>query len=255
MTASEDDHVSQDQVEEDIKLFGDREVPQDFQLNNVKMPADINQGMSERRFPDTAFNAQFTPPVVDLKSETEAATNDHDMEDGNLQIRPQGDNSQPPLLSWLAQTEPPENPTVIQSQLQEKKMRQEHAKAQEKEDIELFRNIHVVASEREEDEPAAHTRPPISGENELEFAARIYYRNIIDRYPAIQHYLARRLAEANSYRAQRLSTAKSNHAKRESVNGHEKAKDMDTEDPQRACSSSLADMKSEEQGGIEDEPL
>lgn len=47
-----------------------------------------------------------------------------------------------------------------------------------------------------------------SPDEEPAFGARIYYRNILDRYPQTAHYLARRLAEANWHRANRLRTAK-----------------------------------------------
>jgi hypothetical protein len=231
LTATEEDHVSQDQVEEDTELFRDREVPDDIQLDDAEMHADIDQDASELGSPNTSFEANFPRPEVDLKYNTAATLDeDHDMEDENLENGPRGDNPQPPLLSWLAQTESPENPTMVQSQLQEKKSRQEQVKAQEMEDIELFRNVHVVPSEREADEPASHSRHPNSGEVELELAARIYYRNIVDRYPAIPHYLARRLAEANLSRAKRLLVSKTDATQKEVARTRITLKCYDTED-------------------------
>ena len=50
--------------------------------------------------------------------------------------------------------------------------------------------------------------PPLDRVEALDFGAQIYYRNIMDRYPAIPIYLARRLAQANHDRAERLRNKK-----------------------------------------------
>jgi predicted RNA-binding Zn-ribbon protein involved in translation (DUF1610 family) len=77
----------------------------------------------------------------------------------------------------------------------------------ELEEIEIFRNVHIVPNLQDEN-PIALPKVTATGEDELELGARIYYRNIVDRYPLIEHYLARRLAEANWFRAKRLGAAK-----------------------------------------------
>jgi hypothetical protein len=46
---------------------------------------------------------------------------------------------------------------------------------------------------------------PMDVENDIIFGAQIWYRNIVDRFPTIPRYLARRLAEANLRRAERLN--------------------------------------------------
>ncbi|TVY24108.1 Peptidyl-tRNA hydrolase [Lachnellula hyalina] len=79
LTASKDDHVSQDQVEESIEPFGDRE--------------DI----SELGFPNTVYKARFTQAGADFESNIKAATSNYDMEYEDLRIRPRGDNTQTPF--------------------------------------------------------------------------------------------------------------------------------------------------------------
>lgn len=49
-----------------------------------------------------------------------------------------------------------------------------------------------------------HNNPPLEPVESLDFRAKIYYRNIMDNYPAIPVYLGRRLTQANSGRAERL---------------------------------------------------
>lgn len=90
---------------------------------------------------------------------------------------------------------------------------------QEIEEIKVFRNVHVTNAPSPE-----HNNPPLGPVESLDFPAKIYYRNIMDNYPAIPIYLARRLAQANSGRAERLRSGKEYHHQREykDAENHEK---------------------------------
>lgn len=72
----------------------------------------------------------------------------------------------------------------------------------ENEALECFRYVHI---EKAYDELSINSEPKNTRNlREVEFNARIYYRNIRDKYPDIPEYLARRLAKANENRADRL---------------------------------------------------
>ena len=103
-----------------------------------------------------------------------------------------------PLLAWLNQVDSPvaavettwlnnhdQYPHISQS---------EEILNQEKKDIEVFKNIHIVTA----------PEPGTDDGSDLELPAQIYYRNIKDRYPLLPHFLTRRLAIANFNRANRL---------------------------------------------------
>jgi len=209
LPASEEDLISQNQAEEDLELFGNRNLPLDISSDNTDVLAqDASEAIpsyeiSEVHMLDREGNefedAGEASSVKDIDIDNEMAK-----ETPPAHIL-QESLPRPPLLSWLDQTESPNNSTKIQDALQEKQARQYKAKAQETEDLELLRNVHVISSERVPAEAALHDPFLDSGEDELELAARIYYRNIVDRYPAVPRYLARRLAVANLSRSKRLS--------------------------------------------------
>jgi hypothetical protein len=173
-------------------------------------------GFSNHLQSDLGPRAQSKPrrhPIKSRPSFVQDANTDVDISDNDPGVNMlQPSLQRPPLLSWLDKTQPPEHPTKIQDQLQERQASQERAKAHEMEDIELLRNVLVVPSERELDVPTGHEKPLEFGEDGLELGAQIYYRNIIDRYPAIPNYLARRLANANLCRIKRLSSTKTSTA-------------------------------------------
>lgn len=111
---------------------------------------------------------------------------------------------EPPIFSWLADTLPPANPGSVMQWREAEEHRQSKQMKQEIDNIEVFRNVQVSVS-LESELSADPARKEPSDEDELELGARIYYRNIIDRYPRIEHFLARRLAEGNWERAKRLA--------------------------------------------------
>jgi len=112
--------------------------------------------------------------------------------------------SEPPIFGWLADTLPPANPGSVMQWREAEEHRQSKRKKQEIDNIEVFRNVQVSVS-LESELSADPARKEPSDEDELELGARIYYRNIIDRYPRIERFLARRLAEGNWERAKRLA--------------------------------------------------
>ena len=67
----------------------------------------------------------------------------------------------------------------------------------------MFRTVHLALGP--EINGNAKDPPKIDAVLNLELPSQIYYRNIVDRYPLLPTYLARRLAEANTSRAERLS--------------------------------------------------
>lgn len=106
-----------------------------------------------------------------------------------------------PLDAWLNQSAVPStNPVLDHQEIVEL---ESDVFAQETEEIKVFRNVHMaIAPNPEQDDPPLE---PVEG---LEFGAQIYYRNIMDRFPVLPKYLARRLAQANCDRAERLRRQK-----------------------------------------------
>ena len=74
--------------------------------------------------------------------------------------------------------------------------------AREMEEIKVFRKVHLsMAPEPNTDTIDIAAIDQIA---ELDLDTKIYYRNIVDRYPELPLYLALRLARANRDRADRL---------------------------------------------------
>jgi len=72
--------------------------------------------------------------------------------------------------------------------------------AQETEEIKVFRNVHMAKKQT--------PKKSLDNIEGLELGAQIFYRSIVDRYPLLPDYLARRLAHANYDQAGRLSGQK-----------------------------------------------
>jgi hypothetical protein len=101
----------------------------------------------------------------------------------------------PPIFSWLQQTALPDDPQSVRQWQQTEEIRQAEEKAKETEGIEIFRNVHLILPS-EQEKPALPEETVKSEEEEFPFGARIYYRNILDRYPEMQPPLAQRFARA-----------------------------------------------------------
>ncbi|XTI88870.1 hypothetical protein V2W45_1489621 [Cenococcum geophilum] len=180
------DQVAKIQVEEDAKLFGSRD------LSNVGGGKD---------------SPSHTPQVEELPEDVEMLdADDNEFSNVNLNQPTSPPPSEPPIFSWLADTLPPANPGSVIQWREAEEHRQSKQKKQEIDNIEVFRNVQVSVS-LESELSADPARKAPSDEDELELGARIYYRNIIDRYPRIERFLARRSAEGNWERAKRLACA------------------------------------------------
>jgi hypothetical protein len=200
LLAPEDSQVIESQVYEDFQLFGTRIIPPDVQLESSMSEIDScaqNSIRGEFSIDQIASGGFSQGHLFGKKSELITASRD----DGLNQRQPL------PLISWLEGTKLPEFRSLNTSKVLEGRNWPEEARRQELEDIELFRNVHVTRSQHLPDLPVQPEglHPP---EDALEFAARIYYRKVVDCYPSIPHYLAARLAEANLSRSEWLTKSK-----------------------------------------------
>lgn len=107
-----------------------------------------------------------------------------------------------PLEAWLNQGAVPSTILAAEAQNQGPKDTKISLMAEEVKELKVFRNVHIATTpEPEQSELAV---PTVNEMGDLERGARIYYRNITDRYPLLPTYLAHRLAKANHCRAERL---------------------------------------------------
>jgi hypothetical protein len=240
-----DNQITEEQIEEDIELFGARHAPMDPEeglpaafntLQNgqdqvmedidhdfglrpppsahpASFPARVNDNPSKdhiRLFkrPKHVRNGKppnlFLPDVKEELSSSETRVLQENLLDSSLSTLNRGLS---PLLSWLDQTAPPKDPNTIHRRRQERMDLQAEAKIQEIVDIERLRNVLIIPASHG-DQEVLHVQNDGNKEGEMPFGARIYYRNIADRFPKAPKYLARRLAEANWARANRLGFAK-----------------------------------------------
>jgi hypothetical protein len=106
--------------------------------------------------------------------------------------------------AWLNQSALPSAAIPLEKEHRETENRNQELKNREMQEIEYFRKIQISTSSDKSQADAQQDSMDMDGNDQIEFGARIYYRNILDRYPRIPQYLARRLAEANLRRAERL---------------------------------------------------
>lgn len=240
-----DKRIGEEQIEEDTELFGDRPAPPELheRPNNA---LDASQNTQDQIVIDDGDDVDISPiendflvslpvrpngnplrnpskpakfadlvvvggdPKIfagDIHKETsptcgtEPEEGLRDCPDFNI-----GQGSSP-LLAWLDQIVPAQNPTTIHCRRQEQVDLQREAKTQEMAEIEKVRNVLIMPSfHGDEKDVAAESRS--NEETQMPFGARIYYRNIVDRFPSAPKFLATRLAEANWARANRLRFAK-----------------------------------------------
>ena len=187
-----EDEVARRQAEEDLRLYGNRPQPAET-IDDNECYESVDQTKTQpKQDISEAELADQRPLMMQTISEGETHTT-------KLVTAMDWNSGASPLDSWLNQSAIPsllpepveEPPQVSMKDLIER----------ETEEIKVFRNVHVSIA------PAIETRAT-HGDNEdfinLSLGAQVYYRNIMDRYPRIPTYLARRLAEGNLERAQRL---------------------------------------------------
>lgn len=192
----DEDEVARRQKEEDLRLYGSRIEPVD--AREVDDDAQLADSPTEDITTDfeTGFNE-----AEKAHKHTESKSNDDEASiiDGNGEVNP--------LSAWLTQSALPSVVPMPSHPLDQGASTEVDLIKQERKEIETFRYVHV-ASGAEVDGPVTDVTDITKVEDmlDLELPSQIYYRNIVDRYPLLPIYLARRLAEANSSRAERLSS-------------------------------------------------
>lgn len=194
----EAESVLQRQAAEDLNAFGMRPAPRDavgLELHHVEMQDQPVKGGVE---PSDAANAILDPNNLQRLDE---------LEDGLDSRFPPVDalpiidwHSGPtPMDAWLNQSAIRMETGIVQEidddQLQESKILE-----QEKRDIELLRKVHLAA------EPAGPDIGRLEDDayDGLEESAKPFLRKILDKFPLIKPFLARRLAESSLSRDRRL---------------------------------------------------
>jgi hypothetical protein len=237
----DENRVAEEQIEEDIELFGRRPAPLDpdeglphllrvqqnqfyelvdesrMEIDPPITSAAYGHLMASLRASDVINTEQArhsVPPKTPTNASTFAlqtrAVPSHDVIPTRDQLeRKFSDTEQArsPLLNWLDQTAPPQYPTKVHNRRQEQMNIRTEAKTHELEEIEILRNVLVTPALQTDRDTLRH-ETETNGESELPLGARIYYRNIVDRFPQAPKYLATRLSEANWVRANRLGFAK-----------------------------------------------
>ena len=183
----EEVEVARRQNEEDLLLYGRRSEPVDAH------EIDIYTGM-------IGSPTQITATDLEIPfDETKEARNI----EGNSDISVDGHAEDTPLSTWLAQSALPSVIPVGSHPLDQIARTEVDPVEEEIREIEIFRTVHLESGP--EINGNAKDTPKADAVLDLELSSQIYYRNIVDRYPLLPTYLARRLAEANSSRAGRLS--------------------------------------------------
>ena len=102
-----------------------------------------------------------------------------------------------PLERWLEQSASvAQGEPAIDRELRERDLSLLQARQEELNEIRAFKNVRVPLTAQKQTQTVAL--------DHVSDDSRIFYRNILDKYPQIPHYLAQRLAEAASRTAQRL---------------------------------------------------
>lgn len=238
-TIDEGSRVSELQGEEDLELFGARETPD--QEAPEEAPADDIENAS--------FESSESPenkPFDMIEPDKPSTSTDHPKKGSFAKLGSMikskfvpkfhhnipGKTAKTTLLSsWLASVERPNvspNPTYSTPTTRNETQKVEDLK------IVSIKARPVPKSEV----PRAHTctQNGVEGSEDMPFAARIYYRNILDRFPRLPRGLARRFAEADLRRAQILQIAR---GEAEETDLEIAPLDKDSNPPTRASSPSV----------------
>jgi hypothetical protein len=191
---AEADEITRLQRIEDAKLFG--EVPS----------IGGSSPQTSRQILDVTEDVEMMDVSGDLRLESSDAF------EGILVAqslpRAASPTHEPPIMSWLSQTVQPKDPESALELSNAADAEVKELKERDAKDLEIFRNVQITIPVE-----AEASRLIEEGGGGLDDGARIYYRNILDRYPQMAHYLARRLAMSNWQRQKRL-TAKQSEAER-----------------------------------------
>ena len=186
MIVSEDD-VTRRQIEEDLRLYGSRPEPPDtVEVDLSTQPANLPPKRNASDFE----TADERPAKLRKNGKSEESSYQA------LSVMDWNSGASP-LDAWLNQSAVPSTTAALDQQ--ESINPGIDLLTQEIDEIKVFHNVHMATAPSPE-----HNDPPLEPAEGLDFGTQIYYRNIVDRYPVIPRYLARRLAQANCDRAERL---------------------------------------------------
>ena len=190
MKVSEDDIVRR-QIEDDLQIYGSRPEPPDT--------VEVDESTQLANLPPKR-NASDFKSVVNRLTKTSEKDQSKEFNYETLTVMDWNSGASP-LDAWLNQSAIPSTTPALDHQ--EAVDLESDLLALETEEIKVFRNVHMAIAPSPE-----HKDRPLEPVEGLEFSAQIYYRNIMDRFPVLPEYLARRLAQANCDRAERLSHEK-----------------------------------------------
>ena len=188
----EEEQVAQKQLEEDLRIYGTRHEPSDA--------VDLDEDEQLSKLPPKRSASEFEAGVDrPAKARKKSESRTYNYENVTAMDWNAGES---PMMAWVNQSAVPAAIPLDTSQTDSPVSKDEEPLQQEKKEIEIFKNVHVTDALA----PAENAKFAASLEygSDLDFGAQIYYRNIIDRYPLLPPYLARRLAIANHNRAERL---------------------------------------------------
>ena len=239
----EETYISQMQVEEDIRVFGDRPTPVDLEEtdNSVTVfgdPTSDSLNLTRLPFLDHLSYGMDSVEPMDMNDVEKLiiiqdnSGNSDKFTDGNELLDSLQAKKLTPLDAWLSQV-----PAVDTASYKIRTAPASDSEDREAKGIENFRNVHI-----KDDEGIGQIQKAISdkactdGPQEIAFGARIFYRNIRDRYPYLSQHLARRLAKANKSRSDRLGLS------RIEQGGSSSSDDLEDED---SCGSVLEAKKVE----------
>ena len=189
VNVSEDD-VARRQAEEDLQLYGSRPQPPDV--------IDIDHSAEQTQVWPKWNLSELEP--ADHRPAEVRKTDDPGIHAAQRVTAMDWNSGASPLDSWLNQNAIPSFALAITQE--PSRLSEEDLVAQEAEEIKVFRSVHIAMATEAAGMSTSHTiDEDLAG---LALGARIYYRNIRDRYPDIPMFLARRLAKANLDRAEIL---------------------------------------------------
>ena len=190
------DDIARQQIDEDLRLYGIRPEPPDA--------VEVDESIQLASLPPKRNASEFAAAVDSLAKAGEKlrvrVSKTKEFNNEFLSVMDWNSGASP-LDAWLNQSAVPFTTTALKQQ--ERVKSETDILAQEIAEMKFFRNVHMTTAPSPEPND-----PPLDRVEALDFGAQIYCRNIMDRYPAIPIYLARRLAQANHDRAERLRNKK-----------------------------------------------
>lgn len=185
------DDIARQQIDEDLRLYGIRPEPPDA--------VEVDESIQLASLPPKRDASEFAAAVDSLAKAGEKGK----IKEFNNEFMSVMDwnSGASPLDAWLNQSAVPFTTTALKQQ--ERVKSETDILAQEIAEMKFFRNVHMTTTPS----PERHN-PPLYRVEARDSGVKIDYLNIMDRYPAIPNYLARRLAQANHDRAERLRNKK-----------------------------------------------